>query len=134
MSFVIEVRHAGGKKIDARFGKFVVHTDQSKESGGDESAPEPFDYFLSSLATCAGFYVIAFCQTRDISTDGIRLVQDHIRDEKSRKLAGIRLEIQVPSSFPEKYRPALARAAAQCTVKKVMENPPELDIRTVVAD
>jgi ribosomal protein S12 methylthiotransferase accessory factor len=134
MALTIVVKHAGGKKIDAEFGKFVVNTDQSKESGGDESAPEPFDYFLSSLATCAGLYVVAFCQTRDIPTDGIRLVQDHVRDEKTRRLTGIRLRIEVPSSFPEKYHPALRRAAAQCSVKRVMENPPEFDIQTVVVD
>jgi ribosomal protein S12 methylthiotransferase accessory factor len=134
MAFTIEVNHRGGKKIDARFGKFTVQTDQSQENGGEESAPEPFDYFLASLATCAGIFVVGFCQAREIPTDGIRLVQDHTRDEKSHKLVGVKLHIEVPSSFPEKYRPALARVAAKCSVKRVLEDPPDFDIQTVVVD
>ena len=132
MALTIEVDHAGGKKIDARFGKFTVNTDQSKEGGGDETAPEPFAYFLASLATCAGIYVIGFCQKRDIPTDGIRLLQEHTFDEKTGKLTGIQLRIEVPPSFPEQYRPALERVASKCTVKKVIESPPEFDIRAVV--
>lgn len=133
MALTIEVSHAGGKKIDARFGKFTVNTDQSKEGGGEETAPEPFAYFLASLATCAGIYVIGFCQKREIPTDGIRLTQDHRFDEQTGKLLGIELRIEVPPSFPEQYRPALERVAAKCTVKKVIENPPEFAIETVLA-
>jgi ribosomal protein S12 methylthiotransferase accessory factor len=134
MALTIEVNHMGGKKIDAAFGKFTVNTDQSEEGGGDETAPEPFALFLASLATCAGIYVVGFCQKRGIPTDGIRLLQDHTFDEKSGKLLGVELRIEVPPSFPEQYRPALERVAAKCTVKKVVENPPEFDIQTVVVD
>jgi len=134
MALTIEVNHAGGKKIDATFGKFTVNTDQSPEGGGDGSAPEPFAYFLASLASCAGIYVVGFCQAREIPTDGIRLLQDHVFDVQTGKLTGISLRIEVPPSFPEKYRPALERVAAKCTVKKVIENPPAFDIQTVVVD
>jgi len=134
MALTIEVNHAGGKKIDATFGKFTVNTDQSVKGGGDETAPEPFACFLASLATCSGIYVVGFCQKRDISTDGIRLIQDHIFDEKTGKLTDVLLRIEVPPSFPEQYRPALERVAAKCTVKKVIENAPAFDIQTVVVD
>ena len=42
----------------------------------------------------------------------------------------IDLEIQVPPEFPEKYRPALIRAAELCAVKKHFENPPKFEIFT----
>jgi ribosomal protein S12 methylthiotransferase accessory factor len=134
MALEIEVTHRGQKRIDASFGKFKVETDQSKEGGGGEAAPEPFAYFLASLATCAGIYVIGFCQARELPTDGIRLLQDHRFDEKTGKLLGVELKIEVPPSFPENYRVALERVAAKCTVKRVIESPPEFDIKTVVVD
>jgi putative redox protein len=132
MALTIEVTHAGGKRIDATFGQFTVHTDQSAEGGGQGSAPEPFAYFLASLATCAGIYVVGFCQARDIPTDGIRLKQDHRFDEQTGKLVDVQLRIEVPPAFPEKYRVALERVAAKCTVKRVLESPPAFDIKTVV--
>jgi len=132
MAATIKVTHGEGKKIDATFGQFTVRTDQSRDGGGEGSAPEPFMLFLASLATCAGIYVIGFCEARDIPTDGIGLVQDHTFDEKTGKLLGVSIQIQVPESFPEKYHKALERTAALCTVKRVMENPPPFTIETRV--
>jgi putative redox protein len=125
------VTHEGGKKVDARVGEFIVRTDQAKDEGGDGSAPEPFMYFLASVAACAGIYVVGFCEARGIPTEGIRVVQDHDFDEKTGRLAGVRMRIEVPEGFPEKYHKAVARVAGLCAVKKVIESPPEFSIETV---
>lgn len=60
----IEVTFPGGKRVDARVGPHVVHTDQPIEVGGEGSAVGPFDLFLASIAACAGTSVLAFCQAR----------------------------------------------------------------------
>ena len=121
----------GGKRVDATYGKFEIVTDQCVDSGGDESAPEPFDYFLASLATCAGIYVLGFCQKRNIPHDGIRLTQNWERDEKSKRLDKVHISIEVPPDFPDKYRDALVRVANQCLVKKTLEDPPDFVVETV---
>ena len=128
------VAFPGGKRVDATYGKFEIFTDQGVDSGGDESAPEPFDLFLASLATCAGIYVLGFCQKRNIPHQGIRLTQSWDRDEKSKRLTKVRIAIEVPAGFPEKYHDALVRVANQCAVKKTIENPPAFDVRTVVTN
>ena len=48
----------GGARVDAHFGPFTVQTDQNG------AAPTPFALFLSSIGTCAGIYVLGFCQQR----------------------------------------------------------------------
>ncbi len=53
-----DVDFPGGVRVDAHFGPFVVHTDQTRQDGGDDSAPSPFDLFLAATATCAGYYVL----------------------------------------------------------------------------
>jgi ribosomal protein S12 methylthiotransferase accessory factor len=126
------VTFGGGMKVNANFNNFTVHTDQSKKIGGEESAPEPFAYFLSSLATCAGFFVVRFCQTRNISTEGIQLRQSNDWDKKTRLIKNIRLEIELPPSFPEKYAPALIRATNECTVKRTLINPPAISVTTKI--
>ena len=124
----IRIGFSGGKRVDAHFDGRVVQTDQSPEGGGDGSAPEPFQLFLASLATCAGIYVLGFGQARGIPTDGIEMVQHHDFDMEAGRLAGVRIEITVPDNFPPKYVPALERVAAKCAVKRVMENPPQFQI------
>jgi putative redox protein len=131
MSNTMSVSFPGGKRVNASYNDFQIATDQAVDSGGDASAPEPYDYFLASIATCAGIYVLGFCQKRDIPTDGISLTQSWVRDEKERRLTNVQISIEVPSDFPEKYHRALVRAASQCSVKKALEDPPEFVVETV---
>ncbi len=127
------VTFPGGKRVNAAVGGFTIETDQPLAGGGQAQAPEPFTYFLASIATCAGIYVLGFCQARGISTDGVRLVQRTERDPATRKLTKVGIEIQVPASFPEKYLDAVRHAAEGCAVKKAIASPPEFDIATVRA-
>ena len=125
------VSFPGGKRVNASYDGFEIATDQAIDSGGDASAPEPFDHFLASIATCAGIYILSFCQKRNIPHQNVRLVQSWERDEKSRRIETIRISIEVPPDFPEKYRKALVRAASQCSVKKTMEDPPDFVVETI---
>jgi ribosomal protein S12 methylthiotransferase accessory factor len=129
----MKVSFPGGKRVNASYNGFEIETDQAVDSGGDASAPEPYDYFLASLATCAGIYVLSFCQKRNIPSDGIRLSQSWTREEKTNRLESVRISIEVPADFPVKYHSALVRAASQCSVKKTLENPPEFEVETVTA-
>ena len=131
MNNSMNVSFPGGKRVNASYKGFVVETDQSRENGGDATAPEPFDLFLASLATCAGFYVLKFCEGRGISTDGVSLHQSWERNE-DKKLVRIDIRIQVPPEFPEKYHKALVRAANTCSVKKTLADPPQITTETVV--
>ncbi len=53
-----EVFFPGGKKVAANYRGFTIETDQPLQGGGDNTAASPFELFLASLATCAGFYVL----------------------------------------------------------------------------
>ncbi len=115
-----------GMQVNAKFKNFIVNTDQSKAAGGKEAFPDPFSYFLSSLGTCAGFFILRFCQSRNISTEGIKLYQSN--DWNAGRVENIHIEIELPSSFPEKYAKALIRSTNECTVKKTLMNPPQIEV------
>lgn len=129
----IEVFLEDGAKVNARMGKHLIKTDQPGHGGGGDSAPAPFDYFLASLATCAGIYVKMFCDKRGIDSSQIRIRQRHNYDPESRKMKGIDLKIILPGDFPEKYKEAVIKAADRCAVKRVLKDPPEIRIQTIHA-
>ena len=131
-SNTMKVSFPGGKRVNASYDGFEIASDQAVDSGGDGTAPEPYDYFLASLATCAGIYVLGFCQKRDIPYGGISLTQNWEREDKTNRLATVRISIEVPADFPDKYHRALVRAASQCSVKKALENPPEFVVETTL--
>ncbi|HEU5100225.1 MAG TPA: OsmC family protein [Roseiflexaceae bacterium] len=124
----------GGARVDAHFGPYTVHTDQPPHGGGEGSAPTPFATFLASIGTCAGIYVLGFCQRRGITTDGLRLVEHVETDANTGMVGTIRLDIELPAGFPERYRDAVIRAAEQCTVKKHFEHPPAVEVRTIARE
>ena len=120
----------GGARVDAHFGSFVVPTDQPPQGGGQGSAPTPFATFLSTIGTCAGIYVLGFCQQRGIPTQGIKIVQRMHGDRATGLIGQIDLDIQLPPDFPEKYKAAVIRSAEQCAVKKHLEHPPVFNVTT----
>jgi ribosomal protein S12 methylthiotransferase accessory factor len=116
----------GNKRVTSTYKGFCVETDQPTSEGGDGSAPEPFDLFLSSLGTCAGVYVVYFCESRDIPTDGITMRLRFERDEETHLVEKIHMDIDLPPEFPERYHKAVIRAAQMCTVKRMLSQPPEI--------
>jgi putative redox protein len=127
----MKITFPGGEKVNAEFDRRVVETDQPAQAGGEGSAPTPFDYFLASLGTCAGIYVLSFCRSRQIATEGLALTQRMefaTAQDGKKRLARIAIEIQLPPGFPEKYRNAIVKAAELCTVKKVISDPPDFVI------
>jgi ribosomal protein S12 methylthiotransferase accessory factor len=125
----IEITFPGGRRVDAQVGRHILRTDQPIEGGGQDSAAAPFDLFLASLGTCAGLYVLAFCQARGLSTEGLAIHQRHQTDA-SGHLERVELEISLPAGFPEKYRAALVHAAEGCKVKRTLARPPEVAVST----
>lgn len=131
MEATIVITLSGGKKVNAQVREFTVATDQPEADGGQNTALSPFELFLASIGTCAGFYVLSFCQARSIPTDGIRLTQTMVRNETSHGVEKIDIGIRLPPDFPEKYKDAVVRAAESCTVKKHLSSPPEIVVHTL---
>jgi len=128
----IEVNLLEGQQLEATFGDKKIISDQSVKAGGKAELPEPFDYFLASMPLCAAFFMRKFCQQRDISTEGLKVVQnnENICEEDNYKKK-ITLEVTLPEGFPKKYNKAILAAANTCTVKKVIQSIPEFEISVV---
>jgi ribosomal protein S12 methylthiotransferase accessory factor len=122
----------GGKVITAHLNGHIIKTDQSIKSGGQNSAPAPYDLFLASIGTCAGIYVKSFCDQREIPSENIQIIQSMGFDKETKLPSNIRLDIQLPSDFPEKYKAAVINSAELCAVKKTINNPPKFEIITTI--
>jgi len=114
-------------RIDVEYKGFTIKTDQPVRDGGDDSAPAPFDLFLASLATCAGYYALAFCRERKIATEGLGVTMTYERPAGARLITKIMIEVAPPAGFPEKYREALLKSVDHCTVKAHLDQPPKFE-------
>ena len=120
------INFPGGKRVNSTYKGFTVKTDQPKSEGGNDSAPEPYDLFLSSIGTCAGVYIVYFCESRKIPIDDISMTLHFERNETSHLMEKIAIDVKLPADFPPKYKKAVIRAAQMCTVKRNLLQPPEI--------
>lgn len=130
----MEIFFEEGKKVNARYNGIVIRTDQPAEAGGEGSAPAPFDLFLASIGTCAGIYVKSFCNQRGIPTDDVRIIQSMEVDHEKGMIGKIKLDIELPESFPVKYKDAVIKVANLCAVKKHLLNPPEIEVTANIVE
>jgi hypothetical protein len=53
---------------------------------------------------------LRFCQERNLGTDGLKVTLETERDASKKRIAGIRIAIELPEGFPERYSEAIVRA------------------------
>jgi ribosomal protein S12 methylthiotransferase accessory factor len=125
---MMEITFDGGKVVTAHSHGHAIRTDQPLDNGGGDSAPAPFELFLASIGTCAGIYVKSFCDNRQIAAENIKIIQNTEYDKETGLPILIKLDIQLPRDFPEKYKASILHVAGLCKVKKSIANPPEFQI------
>ena len=127
----IKVNFLDKLRLEAKFDDFTVIADQPIRYKGDGSAPGPFDYFLASSALCAAYFVKLYCDTRNISTENIRLSQNNIVDPENRYQQIFKIQVELPDDISAHDRQGIIRSIERCTVKKVVQAEPEFVIEMV---
>ncbi len=123
----------GGKKVDARFEGFTVKTDQRLAHGGEQTAPNPFDYFFVSLATCAGISALDYCQQNQLSTEGLAVTLKAHRHPTQPRYDRIVTEVTLPPGLTGEQQKALLAEVEDCTVKRHILTPPAFELVCIPA-
>ena len=134
MANEIKVTFPGGKRVDAQYKGFNITTDQPVYAGGEGSAAAPFDLFLVSIAACAGFYVLAFCQNRGIATDKASVLMRTEKNPETKMIEKVSIEIRLPEEFPEKYKLAIIKSVNSCPVKAHILKAPTVEVEAKIGD
>jgi len=122
----MEIVFGDGLRVRAEFDGLTVETDQLVASGGEGTAASPYDLFLASLGTCAGYFALRFMRQRGIDATGARLTLSSEKDPETGLAAVVTIDLELPLGFPDKYRDAVVRAMDQCKVKRQLEHPPSV--------
>jgi len=130
----LRVSFPGGARVEVAFKGQVILTDQPAYAGGGGTAPSPFDLFLASLAACVGYYLLAFCQARELSTQGAGVTMSYKRNPQTKMIDRIEISLHLPPGFPEHYTSAVLKAVDACTVKAHLLKPPAINVVARKAD
>jgi putative redox protein len=120
-----------GEVVAAYTKGSTIAVGRAKE-GAEEGGVEPLDLFFISLGLCAGKYVMEFCRPRNIPYEDARICLSTQWDEQKKMHTRIKIHIDLPEGFPEKYRKAILKAVDLCSVKKHILQPPAFEVEAVI--
>ena len=112
--------------IDIKFenGRIVPYLGQ-QEITMDVS---PFLIFLATAGMCSAVYVQAFMSQRGMSLEGVKITQKMNYNQFTNQVTDIDIHIDLPASFPEKYKSAIINVVNQCPVKQHLLQPPTFNV------
>jgi putative redox protein len=98
----------------------TFHADVGPDTGGEDSAPGPHDYFDAALASCKALTAIYFAKKNNIP---LERVESRVERDESQERTGIyRLRSKVVFHGPlsEEQRATLYRVIGKCPIHKLM--------------
>ncbi len=127
----ITISFPENQQVSVNVGGFEILTDQPKKYGGDDKAPSPYSLFLASLAACGGYYLLKFCEARNIDHKKIKMKMNYQWEDKESGSPFFEIKIELPSDFDDKYIVPLQKSVEQCTVKKAIQSSPIFKVTTI---
>lgn len=113
----MEITFEKKKKIVANYEGHCVVTDLSVDSGGEDTALNPFQLFLTALGSCGALYMRLFYEKHNLSIEGAKLEQNFDFDEKG-DLEKVHILLHVGKNFPMDKKDALIASMKTCKVRK----------------
>lgn len=108
----------------------VLAADVGPDSGSDDSAPSPHDYFDAALASCKALTATWYAKRHAIPLERVRTrVERDDREERAGKYH-LRVHLDFEGPLTDAQRSTLRAVAAKCPIHKLMTQA-TIDIETV---
>ena len=120
-----------------RAGVHAMIADESKEMGGDDLGPTPYDFLITALGCCTGMTLGMYARRKGWDLQEIRVHLKHEKvyasdsenfDQASRKIDLIERKIELTGELDDKQRERLMQIADMCPVHKTLNR--EIRIRS----
>ena len=108
-----------------------IMADLPANKGGGGDLPTPLQMWVASLLNCSVMTLRGFCESMELSTEGMELGFKGERDTKTGVFTSMEFIVTLPKGFPENHRKTVNSIIEACTVKKIMKNLPEIELKLI---
>ncbi len=96
----------------------IIETDAPKDNQGRGEKFSPTDLVATALGTCILTTIAIFAEKDGVNVTGARMSVEKEMTPPPRRIASLKVVLEMPSSIPVDYREKIQSYAENCPVKK----------------
>jgi putative redox protein len=129
----VTANYLGDVQFELKARQHTVYCDQPVESGGFDEGMTPPEFFLGSVATCAGYYAVQYLKSRNLPMEGLKIRTTAGKAKAPARLADIRIEMEYPYGLDQGTREGVLNAIGKCLIHNTLTHPPEISVTVKTA-
>ncbi|MDD5085456.1 MAG: OsmC family protein [Candidatus Omnitrophica bacterium] len=122
----VRIDYLGGKRFKAYCRQHSFNIDLPAVKGGSDSAPNPAEYFLSSLGACMSLYGLKYCENTGIMCENLRVTLTAEFDESASYITKINCVLTASSLNLGDKKEDFINAMKQCLVGQTIAMKPQI--------
>jgi len=115
-------------KFKVQVRNHVFFTDMSVEEGGTDGGPAPVEMLGAAAGACLATMVQAYCDSRGYNNGDVSVSLTLEMVENPNRVAGIVLDVELPSDVPESDKAKLKKMALRMPVPATLRGEPRVDV------
>lgn len=125
---IVNAQWRTGFQVDVTAGRFTQRVDEPPSAGGDDTGPQPTDYFLASVASCFVLALVYSARKRDVALPAVEVAVTGTYDGPRFSDLAIEVVTPLPDSDAERL---MAAAERVCYVTNTLRKPPQITVSHV---
>jgi uncharacterized OsmC-like protein len=123
----VHVDYQGGHQFQAIARHHRIIADQPIENGGKDAGMTPPEWFLASLGSCVGYYVVQYCRARELDPTDLSIqISAEKSSDRPNRLASINIDVSLPIHLEENQRQGILKAVDACLLEKTLRHSPQI--------
>ena len=120
MAIQLRKSDSGIYRQTLRIQQHTIFADVAKDLGGDNSAPDPHDYYDAALAACKAITVMMYAKRKQLPLDyiDIEITRDNSHEAQGTYILNVQLKLL--GNLSDEQKAQLAAIADKCPIHKLM--------------
>ena len=120
MSIELRKSDSGTYRQTIRINQHTLFADVTQDLGGDNSAPDPHDYYDAALAACKAITVMMYAKRKQLPLDYIDIVIERDNSREAQGVYVLNVKLSLLGSLTDEQKSQLTTIAGKCPIHKLM--------------
>ena len=120
MSITLRKSDSGIYRQTIRIHQHTLFADVAKDLGGDDSAPDPHDYYDAALAACKAITVMMYAKRKQLPLDYVDIEIERDSSQEAQGTYVLNVQLKLLGNLTDGQKAQLAAIADKCPIHKLM--------------